>query len=458
MKMRSRWMRPIRRLGRHEEEGVSLNSEYLAEYNKLCQELCHDQYRRRARTLTNLLNDDKTKRDALPSAQDQLDTSRRKIDRLESEEAKLQERKENAERNQAKVQAELKNAKGDLDELRKRKQQIAQTEAEYNEKLEKTLQDLQRAGAEKHEKESEIEFKETLAALKRTFPRRQGPHHRPYMRVQRLGQATFVPIAAVQVKPINEKIPLVCPWRPPRHRRDHLRLIARHVCYDRVEEVKAITLEGTVFHCSGIITGGTSQQGGRHFEDQEVESLRRCEAELRGKLAEVFKSRPNANAEEQLIKDETRLRRARKWSATTSLDRVATAGRSSLLLHSFQTTGVPSTIQLSRLARSTATSPSGLRQWANYVFAALAASVSVLLGVVVETLCSMGHSDGANIIGAGLSGSTGGLTSGVAGAAMLAFVVFYLLSARIVNPEPKFTITIVVISDCYRDWDPAPAR
>ncbi|BGP24577.1 Structural maintenance of chromosomes protein 1 [Rhodotorula toruloides] len=381
------------------------------------QELCHDQYRRRARTLTNLLNDDKTKRDALPSAQDQLDTSRRKIDRLESEEAKLQERKENAERNQAKVQAELKNAKGDLDELRKRKQQIAQTEAEYNEKLEKTLQDLQRAGAEKHEKDVPSPgVKGRIIDLCKPTQRNYGVAGTTvlgrninsivvdnektaiscieYMRVQRLGQATFVPIAAVQVKPINEKIPL----------------IARHVCYDRVEEVKAITLEGTVFHCSGIITGGTSQQGGRHFEDQEVESLRRCEAELRGKLAEVFKSRPNANAEEQLIKDETRLRRARKWSATTSLDRVATAGRSSLLLHSFQTTGVPSTIQLSRLARSTATSPSGLRQWANYVFAALAASVSVLLGVVVETLCSMGHSDGANIIGAGLSGSTGGLT------------------------------------------------
>jgi structural maintenance of chromosome 1 len=46
----------------------------------------------------------------------------------------------------------------------------SQTEAEYNEKLERTLQDLQRAGAEKHEKESEIKFKETLATLKRTFP------------------------------------------------------------------------------------------------------------------------------------------------------------------------------------------------------------------------------------------------------------------------------------------------
>ncbi|BGP70428.1 Structural maintenance of chromosomes protein 1 [Rhodotorula toruloides] len=67
-------------------------------------------------------------------------------------------------------------------------------------------------------------------------------------------------------------------------------------------------LEGTVIHRSGTITGGTSQQGGRHFEDQEVESLRRREAELRGKLADVFKNRPKVNAEEQLINDETRLK------------------------------------------------------------------------------------------------------------------------------------------------------
>ncbi|GEM07296.1 hypothetical protein Rt10032_c03g1313 [Rhodotorula toruloides] len=43
-------------------------------------------------------------------------------------------------------------------------------------------------------------------------------------------------------------------------------------------------------------------------KDQAVENLRRREAELRGKLADVFKNRPKASAEEQLINDETRLK------------------------------------------------------------------------------------------------------------------------------------------------------
>lgn len=166
------------------------------------------------------------------------------------------------------------------------------------------------------------------------------------MRVQRLGQATFVPVETVSVKPVNDKYrsfakgarlaidvinfdpsvekamqfacgnALVC---------DSMQ-IARHVCYDREQEVKgacpfllvslfelalilstaAVTLEGTVIHRSGTITGGTSHSGGRLFEDQEVEALRRRETELRGKLAECLKNRPQARAEEQLLADETR--------------------------------------------------------------------------------------------------------------------------------------------------------
>jgi len=38
--------------------------------------------------------------------------------------------------------------------------------------------------------------------------------------------------------------------------------------------------------------------GSRHFEDQEIEGLRRREAELRSKLGELFKNRPKPNEEE----------------------------------------------------------------------------------------------------------------------------------------------------------------
>ncbi|BGP16097.1 hypothetical protein JCM10213_007524 [Rhodosporidiobolus nylandii] len=345
-----------------QEQGISLSADDLAEYTRLRSQASTKAVAEREQ-LGTILNEHKTKRDALASAQEQLEGAQRKIERLEGEEAGLEKRKETAEAKAAALQAELKKARSDLDELRKRKQQIQQTETEYNEKLQKTLTDLQAAGAEKQEKESEIKFKETLAALKRTFPGVKGrvidlckPTQQKYglavttvlgrhcdavvvdtektaiscveyLRVQRLGTATFIPIETIQVKPISDKYrsfakgarlaidviafdpavekafqhacgnALVC---------DSMQ-IARHICYDRGQEIKAVTLDGTVIHRAGTITGGTSHSGGRHFEDQEVEALRRRESELRGKLAEVFKNRPRANAEELLLTDVTRL-------------------------------------------------------------------------------------------------------------------------------------------------------
>ncbi|BGP39995.1 Structural maintenance of chromosomes protein 1 [Rhodotorula kratochvilovae] len=346
-----------------QEQGISLSAEDLAEYNRLKSQASTKAVAERE-ALATLVNDDKTKRDALSAAQDQLDGARRKIERLEGEEATLEKRKEVVEAKQGEINGDLKKTRTELDELRKRKAQIKQTEAEYNEKLERTLQELQQAGAARQEKESETRFKETLATLKKTFPGVKGriidlckPTIQKYgtavttvlgrnidsivvdtertaiscieyMRVQRLGQATFVPLETVSVKPVNDKYrsfakgarlaidvinfdpavekamqfacgnALVC---------DSMQ-IARHVCYDRGQEVKAVTLEGTVIHRSGTITGGTSHGGTRHFEDQEVEALQRRRSELQGKLAEVHKSKPYPHAEKQLIQNETRLK------------------------------------------------------------------------------------------------------------------------------------------------------
>lgn len=70
----------------------------------------------------------------------------------------------------------------------------------------------------------------------------------------------------------------------------------------------AVTLDGTVIHKAGTITGGTTHSGGRQFEDQEVEALRRRQAELTGKLSAVFKDRPPPQAEERLVANETRIK------------------------------------------------------------------------------------------------------------------------------------------------------
>ncbi|CEQ42431.1 SPOSA6832_04230 [Sporobolomyces salmonicolor] len=344
------------------EKGISLSREDLAEYNRL-KGVASTKAISEREALNALVNDDKTKRDARSSAQDQLESTQRKTERLEGEEMGLEARKEGADAKARGLQSELKKTRAELDGLRKLKVQIAQTEAEYNEKLADTLRKLQEAGAEKQEKESEKRFKETLATLKRTFQGVKGrvidlckPTQQKYgvavttvlgrnidsivvdtektaiscieyMRVQRLGTATFLPLETIKVQPVSDKYrsiakgarlaidvitfdssvekamqsscgnALVC---------DNMQ-IARSICYDRGQEVKAVTLDGTVIHRAGTITGGVSHSGGRHFEDQEVEGLRRRENELKAKLAELYKSRPRPNAEEMLLTEMTRL-------------------------------------------------------------------------------------------------------------------------------------------------------
>ena len=104
--------------------------------------------------------------------------------------------------------------------------------------------------------------------------------------------------------------------------------IARHVCYDKAQEVKgqfdssynigdsnadrrfspAVTLEGTVIHKGGNITGGVA--GGsdrREFASGDVEAARAKMEDLRAKLAEIYKNKPRGNAEEPLLNEITRL-------------------------------------------------------------------------------------------------------------------------------------------------------
>jgi len=201
-------------------------------------------------------------------------------------------------------------------------------ETEINERLQDTYNKLLQAGVDKRESEREIKLKEVLQSLKRVFP---GVHGRvvdlckptasrystavltvlarnldsvvvdsektaidciEYMRNQRAGQATFIPLDTIQVSPVPERLrnfakgarlaidcieydaaveramqhscgsSLICDTMD----------LARYISYEKGQEVKAVTLEGTVIHRNGLITGGQGPSGGRKFNDQDVQS------------------------------------------------------------------------------------------------------------------------------------------------------------------------------------------
>lgn len=130
------------------------------------------------------------------------------------------------------------------------------------------------------------------------------------MRNQRAGQATFIPLDTIQVKPINDKYRSfargarlaadVIQYDPAVERAMHYACgnalvcdtmdVARYVCYEKGQEVKgihvlfisflfknlhcilAVTLEGTIIHKSGLITGGrSSHANNKKWEDKDIQ-------------------------------------------------------------------------------------------------------------------------------------------------------------------------------------------
>ncbi|KAJ1845590.1 Structural maintenance of chromosomes protein 1, partial [Coemansia sp. RSA 486] len=144
-----------------------------------------------------------------------------------------------------------------------------------------------------------------------------------YMKEQRAGQATFLPLDALQPAPVSDSLRHA--HRGARLATDVLQYdasieaavlhacgsalicdtvdVARHLAYERRLDAKTVTLDGTIIHRSGLITGGTAAQGGQHaqakrWEAATIEKLRRARDRLTEELQDVARER------RRLAKDE----------------------------------------------------------------------------------------------------------------------------------------------------------
>ena len=172
-------------------------------------------------------------------------------------------------------------------------------EKETNEKLVNIYEQLTQAGVDQQESAREARLKETLSNLQRIFPGVRGrvvdlckPTQRKYetavavvlgrnidaivvdeektaidcieyMRNQRAGQATFIPLDTIQVKPVNDKFRAfakgarlavdVITYDPAVERAMHHACgnalvcdsmeVAKYVCYEKGQEVKGQSLD-----------------------------------------------------------------------------------------------------------------------------------------------------------------------------------------------------------------------
>lgn len=281
-----------------------------------------------------------------------------KKSRLSEQEQTLTDHHRKVQSQLAQVMQDQERTQLELQNLNNERIKIEKTELELNEKLSNTMNQLMEAKLDQRESEKEQKLKETLSSLKRIFPGVYGrvtdlckPTQRKYdaaiavvlgrhldaivvdrektaieciqlLREQRSGHATFLPLDTLVVQPVNDRLrsltkgarlavdvvqydevleraiqyvcgnALVCDTMD----------VAKHVCYEMGQQVKAVALDGTVFHKSGLITGGQSGIGpsARRWEERVVEDLKRRRDLMLSELNELSKTKKRGVPEESL--------------------------------------------------------------------------------------------------------------------------------------------------------------
>lgn len=149
-----------------------------------------------------------------------------------------------------------------------------------------------------------------------------------YMREHRCGTATFLPLDTIQTKPINEKYRTfvkgarlvidAIQFEPSCERAilyavgnaliaDTME-VARHICYEKQQDVKVVTIEGTIIHKTGNITGGFLEtSSAKRWEEKELETLQQKRISLEEQLADIQKQKRKVDHDDGLISQLTQL-------------------------------------------------------------------------------------------------------------------------------------------------------
>ncbi|KAG9512682.1 cohesin complex subunit Psm1, partial [Aureobasidium melanogenum] len=344
-----------------QQAGRELSEADLQEYNRLRGEVnkrtAADQIK-----VDNITRQLKTDEETVESLKSKVDSTENHISKLDSEVSTLRARRDELTSTIRSINNEADSKKKEFNTLTSERLRSAQKHTEIEEKLQEVLHKLNDASVSQRESEKETRARETVAAMKRIFPGVRGqlwslckPKQKKYnvavstvlgrhndsivvdtekvakeciqyLRDQRAGQATFIPLDTIMHKAPDANLKgmhrgmrlaidtidyenaveraisfacgnsIVC---------DDLQ-IARYLCYDRRVEAKAVTLDGTIIHKGGLMTGGhgsNDQRNARKWEDSEVENLRRLKDKLLADLSALPKGH-RRQAEEEALQGE----------------------------------------------------------------------------------------------------------------------------------------------------------
>jgi structural maintenance of chromosome 1 len=363
---------------REQEFKVQLSDIQLAELRKIKEEAVAKSAADR-QELSKLERTQQADRDSRERLQRKLDEFEGQYKQWEQERDKFVQRKERIQVVVTESTASLNEHKLELDESLRSSATAKARQQELQEQLITIYDQLRGAKSASKESERERKFKECLETLKRLFP---GVHGRvidivqpsrkeyntaltvvigshmdsiivqdektaheciQYMRDQRVGVATFLPLETIRGKSVDDRLRTLANGVVPiidvlQYDKTFQRAIeyvcgttlmcddvdtARRLAFGRKERFKVVTKEGVLIHKSGLMTGGTSPSGldakAARWEEKQVDSLKKQRDRLVAEMTDVAGSLRGFAREQQLrslINSlETRLR-----AATTDLD------------------------------------------------------------------------------------------------------------------------------------------
>lgn len=338
-----------------EQEGRDLNEADIQEYKRLKEDVTKrtsaDQIK-----ADNLARQQRADEETVNSLKSKVDSAEWQIQKLQGELSEISERKANTNSEIKQISKDINTKKKAFNEHTSERLRLAQIRSEKDEQLQEVLMKLLEAEDGRKQNEKDVRLKTTIADLKRIFPGVKGrvselckPIEKrfgvavstvlgrnfdavivenektaieciQYLRDQRRGQATFIPLDTIQWTALNSNLKGT---RGSRMAIDTINYdssleraisyvcgnaiicddltIAKHICWDKRNDVKAVTLDGSIIHKGGNMTGG---QGGksdaRRWEDADVENLRKLKDRLIADLAALPESRRGATEEEIL--------------------------------------------------------------------------------------------------------------------------------------------------------------
>ncbi|KAL9590956.1 MAG: hypothetical protein Q9203_000241 [Teloschistes exilis] len=352
-KAQAQWENEQKRLA--EQEGRELSETDIQQYNKLKSELNKRTASDQAR-LDNLSRQQKADEEAVNSLKSKVDSAEWQSHKLETELGDIGERKAGVNSQIKEITKDMSIKKKAYNEQTSERLRLSQVRTEKDEQLQEVLTKLLEAEDGRKQNEKDVRMRNTVSDMKRIFPGVKGrvselckPIEKrygvavstvlgrnfdavivenertavdciQYLRDQRRGQATFIPLDTIQWTSSGSNLKGT---RGTRMAIDSISYessleravayvcgnavicddlaTAKHVCWDKRNDVKAVTLDGSIIHKGGNMTGGLSgRQDTRRWEDAEVENLRKLKDKLLADLSSLPEPRRGSTEEEQL--------------------------------------------------------------------------------------------------------------------------------------------------------------